>query len=383
MARSLYIHDCRLASAPGLPTGVLMEGAKITAVGIQDVPGADRLDAGGRLLSPGFIDVHIQGAGGADVLDGTPEALATMSATLARLGTTGFLATTVARPGTGHDHLRIAREYMKTGPRGAELLGVHLEGPFINITKKGGIAPEGIYAYSQDALADLLAAAGESLRMMTIAPELPGAIECIHRLVDRGIIAAFAHSQAGYDDLRRGCEAGITHVTHIFNAMIGLHHREPGPIAAIFEHPSITAQIISDGHHVHPAIVRLLRSAIGTARCVCITDGVQGMGLPDGRYRYCGREYESREGVARYLDGTLIGTTMGLGEIARRFREFTGCSTAEALDTVTIVPARLLGIDAAKGSIAPGKDADLVLLNQDLSVHATLVSGRVVHTEAV
>ncbi len=378
MARPLYIHDCRLPSDPDRPTGVLIDHGKITAVGVQEAPGAARLDAGGRLVSPGFIDLHIQGAGGADVLDGTAEALATISATLVRLGTTGFLGTTVARPTTGHDHLRVARECMAAGLEGAALLGVHLEGPFINLAKKGGIQPDGIYAYSPDALAAILAAAGESLRMMTIAPELPGALECIHRLVDRGVIAAFAHSLASYDDLRRGCTAGITHVTHIYNAMNGLHHREPGPLAAIVEHPSLTAQIISDGHHVHPAMVRLMHRLIGTERCACITDGLQGLGLPDGRYTYNGRAYDALDGVARYLDGTLIGTTMGLGEIARRFREFTSCSTADALRTVTEVPARILGIDAHKGSVAPGYDADLVLLDSDFSVHATLVAGLIV-----
>lgn len=379
MIRHLHIRNCRLASAPDRPTGVLLDGPIITAVGIQDATGSECLDAGGRLLSPGFIDVHVQGAGGADVLDGTREALAVMSATLARLGTTSFLATTVARPRTGHDHLRVVRECMKEDLGGARILGVHLEGPFINVVKKGGISPDGIYAYTPESYRELFDAAGDSVRMMTIAPELPGAVECIRRLVDRGIIAAFAHSQAGYDDFLRGCDAGISHVTHIFNAMNGLHHREPGPITAIFGHASITAQIISDGNHVHPAVVRLLASVIGTRRCVCITDGVQGMGLPEGAYTYNGRAYESRDGVARYLDGTLIGTTMGLGQIARRFRTFTGCSTAEALETVTINPARLLGIDASHGTIAPGKAADLVVLNDDLSVYATIVAGTIVH----
>lgn len=378
MASTLYIHDCRLPSDPDRPTGVLIDGGTIVAVGVHDTPGATRFDAGGRLVSSGFIDLHIQGAGGADVLDGTPGALATMSATLARLGTTGFLGTTVAKPATGHEHLRVARACMVNGLEGAALLGVHLEGPFINLAKKGGIQPDGIYAYSPEALDAILAAAGESLRMMTIAPELPGALECIHRLADHGIIAAFAHSQADYDDLQKGCAAGITHVTHIFNAMNGLHHRAPGPVAAIVEHPSITVQIISDGHHIHPAMVRLMHRLIGTDRCACITDGLQGMGLPDGRYVYNGRAYDALDGVARYLDGTLIGTTMGLGEIARRFRAFTGCSVADALRTVTEVPARILGIDARKGSVAPGYDADLVLLNSDFSVHATLVAGHIV-----
>jgi N-acetylglucosamine-6-phosphate deacetylase len=274
------------------------------------------------------------------------------------------------------------REHVNRDLDGATLLGIHLEGPFINLGKKGGIAPGGIYPSSREKLDELYDAAGDTLRMMTIAPELPGNLDIIRRLADAGTVAAFAHSAATYDELRAGFEAGISHVTHIFNAMIPLHHRDPGPLAAIFEHPSVTAQIISDGHHIHPSVVRLLLRVLGKDRCACITDGVQGMGLPDGRYRYNGREYDSVDGVARYVDGTLIGTTMGLGVILRRFMEFTGSSLRDAIDTVTIVPARVLGIDSSRGSIAPGKHADLVILNDDLSIHATIVSGRIVHLNA-
>ena len=300
MQRSV-IRNCRLVTDPdGAPTDILLDGSRIAAVGGPDRPGGISLDAGGRIVAPGFIDVHVQGAGGADVLDGSPEALQVMSRTLARLGTTSFLGTTVADPGSGHEHLRMMREHTNTDLDGATLLGVHLEGPFINPAKKGGIAPGGIYPSSQAGLDELYDAAGETLRMMTIAPELPGNLDIIRRLVEPGTVAAFAHSSATYDELRAGFEAGISHVTHIFNAMTPLHHRDPGPLAAIFEHPSVTAQIISDGHHVHPAVVRLLLRVLGKDRCVCITDGVQGMGLPDGRYRYNGREYDSIDGVARY-----------------------------------------------------------------------------------
>ncbi len=375
----MVIQNCRLATAPDRLTHVVLMGSRIGSVGGPVDPQIPQLDAGGRLLSAGFIDVHVQGAGGADVLDGTPDALRTMSVTLARLGTTAFLGTTVARPGTAHAHLRVVREYTGADLGGAVLVGAHLEGPFINVQKKGGIAPDGIYPSSRALLDELYALAGDTLRMMTIAPELPGNLERIRQLVDHGTVAAFAHSCAGYDEFQQGCDAGITHVTHCFNAMHPMHHRDPGPITALFEHPTLTAQLIADGNHVHPAMVRLLCREIGTQRCACITDGVQGMGLPPGRYVYNGREYDSLDGVARYLDGTLIGTTMGLGEIARRFKQYTGCTIADALATVTLVPARVLGLDGAKGSIAPGKDADLVILNDDLSVHLTMVGGRIVH----
>ncbi len=379
MPSRLLLRNCRLYTAPDAsPVSILIEGTTIRSIGGDPRDGTPFLDAGGRIAVPGFIEVHIQGAGGADVLDGTRDALSTMCAALARLGTTGFLGTSVVRPVDGNAHLRLMRENTGKDLGGANLLGIHLEGPFINPKKKGGLSPESIYASSPAALDAIYEATGDALKMMTIAPELPGNLEIIRRLVSRGTIAAFAHSEATYEETRRGFDAGITHVTHIFNAMSPLHHRSPGPVAAIFEHPSVSAQIISDGNHLHPAAVNLVWRNLGPGRCICITDGVQGMGLPDGRYFYNEREYESKEGAARYLDGTLIGTTMGLASVALRFKEFTGCTLADAIDTVTSTPAKLLGIGSAKGSLEIGKDADIVLLDADYSIFCTIVGGKVV-----
>jgi N-acetylglucosamine-6-phosphate deacetylase len=215
------------------------------------------------------------------------------------------------------------------------------------------------------------------LNMMTIAPELPGNLDVVRWLVNRGVVAAFGHSNASYEEAKEGFEAGIRHVTHLFNAMPSLHHRSPGPLPAIFEEERATLQIISDGHHLHPGVVRLIYRIAGPRRCVCITDGISGMNLPEGRYIYNGKEYESRDGAARYSDGTLIGSTMSLWNIALKFREFTRCSLEEAVDAVTINPARTIGIDSRKGSLATGRDADIVLLEDDLSVAATIVRGTI------
>ncbi len=380
MPQHLIIRNCRLSSAPDRqPVSILIEGSRIRSVDDTPHDSAHSIEAGGRIAAPGFIDLHVQGAGGSDVLDATPEALQTMSRTLARLGTTGFLGTTVSRPHNGNRHLQVMREHVHRDLGGARLLGIHLEGPFINVKRKGGLAPETIYAPSSEALESLYAVTGDSLRMMTIAPELPGNLDIIRRLVASGTVAAFAHSDATYEDTLRGFDAGISHVTHIFNAMPSLHHRAPGPITAIFEHPTLTAQVISDGNHLHPAVVRLICRVLGPHRCACITDGLQAMGLPDGRYHYNGKEYLSSNGAARYLDGTLIGTTMGLGTIAMKFMEFTACTFSEAIDTVTRIPATVLGLERSKGSLAAGMDADIVLLEPDNSVFATIVAGNVVY----
>ncbi len=156
-----------------------------------------------------------------------------------------------------------------------------------------------------------------------------------------------------------------------------LHHRIPGPLTAIFEHDKITAQIISDGHHLHPAIVKLIYKTLGAGRCVLITDGMHGIGLPDGRYTYNGKEYESKNGAARYFDGTLIGSTMSLADIVLKFRDFTGCSFEEAINAASKNPAKLLNIYDKKGSLDPGKDADIIIFDNDYSIIATIISGKI------
>jgi len=337
------------------------------------------IDAGGKRVIPGLIEVHIQGAGGSDILDGTEESVLNMSKTLARLGTTSFLGTTVVKPEEQNQHLKVAKQFTDKFIEGANLLGFHLEGPFINPVKKGGLRPDSIYESSPEKVKEILDVCDGTLKMMTIAPEMPGNLDAIKELRKNNVIAAFAHSNATYEEAKLGIKAGINHVTHIFNAMPSLLHRTPGPIAAMFEDPEITAQIISDGHHVHGSIVNIVYRMIGADRCVCITDGMQAMGLPEGRYVYNGREYGSYAGAAKYDDGTLIGSTMSLLNIAFKFQQFTNCSFEQAINSVTSVPAKVLGLQNSKGKIAEGFDADIVILDEDNSVSATIVNGQVVY----
>lgn len=382
MSQRLLITNCKLFDAPEAEqtTSVLIENGVITQIG-QINPGTtpgDRIDAHGLIIAPGFIDIHIQGAGGADVLDATPESLQAISRTCARFGATGFLATTVFKPNQDNRHLAVSAEYVGWDLGGANLLGIHLESPFISPEKKGMILPDCICLPSEKILDKIQDITGGHLRMMTIAPELPGSPDVIRSLVKSNVIASFGHSNATYEQTLDGFDAGISHATHLFNAMPSIHHRSPGPLVAIFQAQYVTAQVITDGVHIHPAVLMLAYERLGPDRTIPITDGMQATGLGDGMFTYNGIEYESKAGAARYKNGTLIGTALGLSQILERFIGFTNCPLDVAIRMVTQNPAGLLGLENRKGSITVGKDADLILLDDDLSIHVTIVAGKIV-----
>ena len=382
MSRKVLITNCRLFNAPDdkQTTSILIENGTITQIGqVESSTALDKtLDAQGRIIAPGFIDIHIQGAGGADVLDATDEALTAISQTCARFGTTGFLATTVFKPSQKNQHLTLAAQSVGRDFGGANLLGIHLEGPFISPQKRGMVLPECLSPPSSKLLDEIQDITNGKLKIMTIAPELSGSPQLIQRLVDSNVIASFGHSNATYEQTLNGFSAGISHVTHMFNTMPSLHHRSPGPLIAIFQTKHITTQLITDGVHIHPSVLRFAFETLGPNRIIPITDGMQAVGLPDGKYIYNGVEYESKNGAARYKDGTLIGTALGLSQLLQKLMAFTDCPLDVAIKTVTKNPAGLLHLEHKKGTIEPGKDADLVLLDDDRSVHTTIVVGKIV-----
>jgi N-acetylglucosamine-6-phosphate deacetylase len=337
------------------------------------------IEAGNLVAIPGLIDIHIHGAGGSDSLDGTGEALANIALTLAKLGTTSFLSTMIMKPGGENIHLQAARECTGKDLGGAGLLGIYIEGPFINNVKRGGILPESITGSSVEVLDKILDQTGEALKMMCVAPEIPGIAKIIEKLRSSGVKVAFGHSDADYDQTRQGFEMGINHVTHLFNAMRSLHHRDPGPLAAIFENPEVTVEFIGDSHHIHPGLFKMVWNLKGPRNIACVSDGISGTGLPEGTYVYNDKKYTSKNGLARYLDGTFIGSTTGLMKIVSNFKTFTNCTLKEAIDTVTLNPARILGLEGNKGSIEEGKDADIVLIDRDFKVKYTIIAGNIVH----
>lgn len=332
--------------------------------------------ASGLTAIPGIIDIHIHGAGGADSLDGSREAFETISKTLAKSGTTSFITTMIYKPHENNIHLKAAAESVGRISGGAEILGIYIEGPFISKQKRGGIAEDCIIAPSEKVLDDILNISGDHLKLMCLAPEIPGNLKLIKLLRDNNIIAAFGHSDADYEEVKKGFDAGISHVTHFFNAMRPLHHRDPGPIPAILENKNLSVELIADSHHVHPSLINLVRKMKPPGKIVCITDGISGTGLPEGIYTYNNRQYESKNGLASYLDGTFIGSVMSLAEVLKNYMVFTGSSLKEAVDTVSINPARLLGVDDRKGSIESAKDADIVLLDNEYNVRKTIIAGK-------
>lgn len=382
MDKRLVIKNTYLYSADGQSTfDIFIDEGKIISVkpsGKDISQNGNAFDASGYTAIPGIIDIHIHGAGGSDSLDGNKQAFETISKTLARFGTTSFISAMIVKPGTENIHLKAAAASTGKINDGAELLGIYIEGPFINTAKRGGIDTDCITAPSEKILDEILDATGSALKIMCLGPELSGNFKIIKRLKEEKIIASFGHSDANYEEIKKGFDAGIEHVTHFFNAMRSIHHRDPGPIPAILENNNISIEIIADSNHVHPSLINLVRKIKDPGKIICISDGISGTGLPDGIYTYNNKQYRSQAGLATYLDGTFIGATMSLAKIVRNYKNFTSAGLKEAIDTVTINPARLFGIDNRKGSIDEGKDADIVLLDKDFNVQHTIIDGKVI-----
>ena len=240
------------------------------------------------------------------------------------------------------------------------------------------IQPDSICRPDTGELEQILRLADGTLKMMTIAPELHNNLQLIGILRNEGVVASFGHSAATHEQTTQGIESGISHVTHLFNAMPLMHHRKPGALPAIFS-SKLSVQIIPDGVHIHPSVVGLACGLLGFERVVAITDGMQAMGLPDGDFEYNGLRYTSKDGTARYEDGTLIGTALGMNKLLRRLQNYTRFNFEQTLRTATVNPAQVLGLQNADAGIVPGMQGDLVILDSSFSVHATIVSGKVAY----
>lgn len=364
---------------------VLISGQVIAYAGpfrSELVPAGCRLiRVSGGHIWPGLVDIHIHGIGGYDVTDGDAGALTAMAEQLARHGVTGFLATTMA---AGYPELiRVCRavRLMETGssPRGADFLGIHLEGPWIAGKYKGAQREEVITLPSLDAARQLYEEAGGWLRLVTMAPELPGALEVIEYFTSVGVRTAAGHSAARYEEVQQAVSRGLTHVTHCFNAMAGLHHREPGLVGAALVDHRLTAELIADGIHVHPAVMRLLYRMKGRERLALVSDGLPVTGLAAGSYRQGGRVITVQNGEARLADGTLAGSTLTLERAVGRMVEDCRVPLHEAVGMASTVPAAIAGYGHRKGRLAAGYDADMAVVTRDYRVELVMVRGEIVY----
>lgn len=361
----------------GDSTLIITEG-KISHVGPADRPipeGIQVIDAHGKLVVPGFIDLQINGAFGND-FTANPETIWETAGELPRYGVTVFLPTIVTSPLTKID---AARDLITFGQpqefEGAWPLGLHLEGPFLNPAKKGAHARQFMRNPLIEDVVDWSPATG--VRMVTLAPELPGAAWICSVLADRGILISAGHSMASYNEAKSGIDAGIRYGTHLFNAMPEFHHREPGLAGAVLADERVTAGLIVDGLHVHPGIIKVVWQITRDGRLNLVTDAIAALGMPDGDYQLGKLTVTVKGESCRLPDGTLAGSTLSLDKGLKNLIKYTGCSLPEALRTITATPAALLGLGHQKGQIAEGYDADIVLLNSDHSVDKTIVAGKI------
>ena len=332
------------------------------------------VDLQGAWLLPGYIDLHMHGGGGhsvADSLDAMEQAVAFHLGH----GTTATLVSFMTAPEeTLSAQLGWAAELVRRGPspRG-HVLGSHLEGPFLSARRCGAQNTAHMLAPDPALLARLMAVAGDSLRMVTLAPELPGALELIEILSEAGVICALGHSDANYEQALAAIRAGATHATHLFNAMAPLLHRHPGLVGAALE-ANLTCELINDGRHVHPVVVRMVFDLIDSPALV--TDAIDATGVGDGRFELGGQEVVVHDREARLVaTGSLAGSTLTMDEALRNTVKLCGLSVERASAAASLIPARALGVEAQLGSIERGKCADLVVLDDDLRVTRVMAAG--------
>lgn len=371
--------DARVLTPTGTVRGWLqVDGHRIAALGEGAPPEYDgevrRLD--GAHVVPGFVDLHLHGGGGASVTDGDPGEVRRALAFHRRHGTTRALASLVTAP---LEHLLIAARGVAEAvtQEGGRLVGCHLEGPFLASAHRGVHDPSQLLAPDPRALTRLLEAAAGTVRVVTLAPEQPGGLDLVRQVVDAGAVAAVGHTAATYDEAVAAVAAGARLATHLCNGMRPLHHREPGAALALLEHAEVVCELINDGAHLHDGIVRTAFAVAGADRLALITDAIAATGLPDGDHVLGRTAITVSEGIARAADsGSLAGSTLTMSTAVRNTVLRSGLPLEAAVTAATLTPARVLGIDDRVGSVEVGKEADLVVLDDDLRVTAVMAGGR-------
>lgn len=328
---------------------------------------------------PGLIDLHVHGASGADMMDASLRSLNTMTRKLPEEGTTSFLATTITQKEEYIQGALVnAGNYIchNQAPGQAEILGIHLEGPFVNKSRAGAQPIDNIINPDLALFKKWNKQARGKIKLVTLAPEQPGGLELVRYLKENNIVASIGHSDATFEEVKQAIRAGVTHVTHLYNQMRGLHHRDPGVVGAAFLNDDLVVELIVDGIHVSKEMVELAYKQKGKERIVLITDAMRAKGMASGIYDLGGQDIIVKDGKAVLYDGTLAGSTLKFEEALRNMVAFSGCSLQDSIRMSSFNQAKQLGVLHRKGSLATRKDADIVILDEDLHVSKTFCRGK-------
>ena len=360
-------------------TNIGIENGRIAYIGNEE--NIEPIFETDGIVVPGFIDEHIHGAGGADAMDGTVEALQTISEFLAREGTTGFLATTMTQsPENITNALKAVKKVREKGEyKGAEVLGVHLEGPFISPKHVGAQPLEYVATPDAELFDKYNEASGNSIKIVTLAPEVEGGLGLVKHLSNIGVVASVGHTGGKYADVVNAVAAGATNVTHTYNAQTGLHHREAGVVGAAMLLDELNCEMICDTIHVSVPAIKLVIKNKPHDKYPRITDAMRAKGMPDGKSELGGQDVFVNNGEARLADGTLAGSVLKMNVAVKNLVEKAGVPFTDAIDFATYNPAKNIGVLNERGTIEVGKRADLAVLNSDFEVLYTLVNGKIVY----
>lgn len=378
MAATLTIVNCRAVLPDRVVPGcaIVIEQGRMSAVGPGATKSGEVFDAAGMLAVPGFVDIHVHGAAGHEFNEGAAEAAHAVLRAHARHGTTTLLAAVYTAPrDTMLNALRMLAALAQPED-GAEMAGIYLEGPFLSKKRRGVQPEETIVAPDLALFNDMAEAASGKLRIFALAPEAPGALEVIRAAVSRGVRVSMAHTDATYVQVKAAVADGLSHVSHLFNGMRGIHHREPGAAGAGLLLNELGVELIADGIHVLPEIVNLTIRVKGLERVVLISDALAPTGMPPGRYHVAGQAIEVGDGWARSVEPEMPVSVSTMEQAFRNAAAWTGLPLPQIAGLTSLNPAGVAGLASRKGSLEPGKDADIVLLRDDLSVGTVFLRGR-------
>lgn len=365
---------------------ITIDGTHIKAVGTQCIAPTEEgrvIDAANTIVMPGFIDVHTHGGGGFNLHTTNAQEICSYSLWTTATGVTSYLIGVVGTPGALPEaQLCAAVEaieqlgQLEPGRGAAEPVGIHLEGPYINIKRRGAHVPAWLRMPDAAETERVLALTKGCLRLITLAPELPGAAAMIHRLVEAGVTVSMGHTDATYEQAQEAIALGVTHMTHCFNAMRPIHHRMPGPLAAVAQAPQVRGELIADGVHVHPSVMNILVDMLGPERTIVITDALAGAGLSDTTFEFAGQPAQVICGAARLADGTLTGSVLTMKQALLNMLAMTTVSLSEAVGMLTLNPAHAACIAERKGRLRTNFDADVLIFDKELTLQATICRGK-------